>query len=335
MERLQALHRWVSRFYTVPFEALTPASADASFRRYFRLHTSGGSVILMDAPPEKEDCHSFVRVAEIFSRAGLNVPKVLQWDSQEGFMILTDFGPISYLQALQAPGVTSQRVSELYADALAALVRLQQASHPEILPAYDQHLLRRELELFPQWYVQGHLGLDWGGESREVFDKVTTTLLRAIEQQGRVFVHRDYHSRNLMLCEPNPGVLDFQDAVYGPVTYDVVSLLKDAYIAWDEEQLLDWLVRYWERARGAGVPVDPDFGAFYQDFEWMGVQRHLKVLGIFARLCQRDGKTGYLADMPRVAQYLTRTCRRYKELQLLGMLLEKMWEIETVSGLTF
>ena len=319
----------------MPFEAIRPASSDASFRRYFRVMTPEGSRILMDAQPDKEDCHSFVRVSRLFAEAGVHVPRILAWEEKLGFMMLEDFGETSYLSALQTGEGRGRGADTLYGNALGALVQIQRASRDGVLPLYDRTLLQREIDLFPEWYVQKHLGIVWTTQERATFGAVVQGLLEAIDGQARVWVHRDYHTRNLMVASPDPGVLDFQDAVQGPVTYDAVSLLKDAYIDWEETRVLDWLVRYWEQARAAGIPVGEDFGAFYQDFEWMGVQRHLKVLGIFARLAQRDGKTGYLADMPRVEKYLMMACRRYKALQPLVPILERLWQIPSRTGYTF
>ncbi len=333
--RRQALHQWLTLYSPVPFEAIQPASSDASFRRYFRVMTPEGSRILMDAPPDKEDCHPFVRVSRLFAEAGVHVPRILAWEEKLGFMILEDFGETSYLSALQTGGGQGWSADTLYGNALGALVQIQRASRDGVLPPYDRTLLQREIDLFPEWYVQKHLGVVWTTQERVTFGAVVQGLLDAIEGQARVWVHRDYHTRNLMVASPDPGVLDFQDAVQGPVTYDAVSLLKDAYIDWEEARVLDWLVRYWERARAIGIPVGEDFGAFYQDFEWMGVQRHLKVLGIFARLAQRDGKTGYLADMPRVEKYLMTACRRYKALQPLVPILERLWQTPSRTGYTF
>ena len=215
------------------------------------------------------------------------------------------------------------------------MIRFQRASREGELPAYDEPLLRRELDLFPDWYVAHHLGRTLDDRQRADLEDVFARVLANNLAQPRVFVHRDYHSRNLMVCDANPGVLDFQDAVYGPVTYDLVSLLRDAYIAWDEERQLDWAVRYWERARAAGVAVDPDFGTFWRDFEWMGVQRQIKVLGIFARLCHRDGKSGYVNDMPLVMKYLRGACGRYRDLAPMLVLLDALEDRAPTVGYTF
>src|SRR5690606_1503742 len=254
----------------------------------------GRSFVAMDAPPEREDCRPFVRVAALLAEAGVHAPTVHAQDLEQGFLLPSDLGTTTYLAALD-----EQRAPALFADATEALVRWQLATRPGTLPPYDEALLRRELSLFPEWYLGRHLGVELGPAERHALEQVFDALVRSALAQPRVFVHRDYMPRNLMVCEPNPGVLDFQDAVHGPITYDFVSLMRDAFISWDEEQVLDWTVRYWERARRAGLPVDADFGEFWRSFEWMGLQRHLKVLGIFARINYRDGKAKYLADTPR------------------------------------
>jgi len=318
--------------------AITPASADASFRRYFRA-TFGTpppradgrrTLIVMDAPPAKEDSAPFVHVARLLREAGVHAPEVLAADLERGFLLLTDLGDRTYLSALDADSA-----APLYSDAIDALVRWQCASREGELPPYDEALLRRELDLFPDWYVARHLGLALTAAQAETLAAAFRLVLDNNLAQPRVYVHRDYHSRNLMVCELNPGVLDFQDAVYGPITYDLCSLLRDAYVVWDEERQIDWAVRYWERARRAGLPVDADFAAFWRDFEWMGVQRQLKVLGIFARLCHRDGKAGYLADMPRVMGYLRGACARYPALAPLLRLLDELEGRQPAVGYTF
>ncbi|MDA8224711.1 MAG: phosphotransferase [Betaproteobacteria bacterium] len=310
---------------------LTGVGADASFRRYFRVHLSNGEhYIVMDAPPQHEDCLPFIRVAELFAGAGVRVPRVLERDVAQGFLLLTDFGDTTYLSALNA-----ETADALYLAAIDALVRIQAASRADMLPVYDRALLERELQLFPDWYLARHLGVEPDEGQLRRLHLVFARLLDNALTQSPVYVHRDYHSRNLMVVEDGPGILDFQDAVYGPITYDLVSLFKDAYIGWEEERVLDWTIRYWERARRAGLPVPADFAAFYRDFEWMGVQRHLKVLGIFSRLCHRDGKPGYLADMPRVLEHVRKTVLRYSELAPLAGLLDT-WHGERVQdGLTF
>lgn len=311
-------------------DTLRPASADASFRRYFRVDGAHGSVIVMDAPPEREDCEPFVRVARLLGDAGLHVPRVLEWARTEGFMLLTDLGETTYLQRLDGDNAAA-----LYRDAIEALVRLQGIAAQAVVPAYDRPVLARELALFPQWYVQRHCGVALSEDERHRLEQVFGLLLDCHLGEPCVLVHRDYHSRNLMLAEPRPGILDFQDAVWGPISYDLVSLLRDAYIAWDEALQIDWAVRYWERARKAGLPVRADFAEFWRDFEWMGVQRQLKVLGIFARLWHRDGKAGYLADLPRVWRYAHATAMRYRELRPLALLLERLAGTQRTAGYTF
>ncbi|MCX7673878.1 MAG: phosphotransferase [Thiobacillaceae bacterium] len=330
MERLTRLKAWVEEVLPEPLQTLAPASADASFRRYFRVRTAAASYIVMDAPPAHEDCRPYVHVARLLRAAGVNTPQILAQNLDEGFLLLTDFGDTTYLAALDAANA-----DRLYRDANAALVRLQLATRAGELPEYDRELLTRELRLFPDWYLDRHLGCRLSPSQREVLETAFARILANNLAQPRVYVHRDWHSRNLMVTDPNPGVLDFQDAVHGPITYDLVSLYKDAYIAWDEERVLDWVIRYWEAARQAGLPVRSDFAEFYRDFEWMGVQRHLKVLGIFARLYHRDGKDGYLKDMPRVLDYLRRACARYGELVPLLRLLEAIEGRQPQVGYTF
>ena len=322
--RLQSLSQWTAKALGTGAFALAPASADASFRRYFRITPvftwhGHSTLIVMDAPPAQEDCRPFVHVAGLLRSAGLNAPEVLAGDPEQGFLLLTDLGTRTYLTALDAASAPA-----LYRDATDALIRWQQATRDPALPPYDEALLARELALFPEWYVGRHLGVTLTPAQHTTLAEAFRRILDNNLAQPRVFVHRDFHSRNLMLCEPNPGILDFQDAVLGPITYDLVSLLRDAYIEWEEPQQIDWAVRYWERARGAGLPVDADFGAFWRDFEWMGVQRQLKVLGIFARLNHRDGKAAYVDDMPRVLRYLRGACARYRALEPLRRLLDDL-----------
>jgi N-acetylmuramate 1-kinase len=320
LDRLEQLRRWLEGVLGTSAFALAPASGDASFRRYFRVtRPSGGSLIAMDAPPEKEDCRPFVHAAGLLRGAGVHVPAIHAQSVSEGFLLLSDLGATTYLQALDADSA-----DRLYRDAIDALVRIQAASAPGALPEYSEQLLLNELRLFPDWYVARQLGRELSPAQRAVLDGAFALLLENNLAQPKVFVHRDYHSRNLMVCEPCPGILDFQDAVYGPITYDLVSLLRDAYIEWDEERVLDWAIVYWEAAREARLPVASDFAAFYRDFEWMGAQRQLKVVGIFARLCYRDGKEAYLKDQPLVMRYLRRTCERYGELAPLAGLLGEL-----------
>ncbi|WP_301101790.1 phosphotransferase [Propionivibrio sp.] len=343
MPRTVLLRDWLDRHFLPQYPdqelSLAPASTDASFRRYFRLTLPDNSTrIVMDAPPEHEDCRPFLKVAMLLRDAGVHVPDVYAQDLAQGFLLLSDLGHTTYLDVLNASTAPA-----LYRDANAALVGIQLASRPGVLPAYDHALLSRELDLFPDWYVARHLGitLDSGQQAtlRSVFAKILANNLA----QPQVFVHRDYHSRNLMVCAEggvssfptNPGIIDFQDAVYGPITYDLASLYRDAYIHWEEAQELDFVIRYWEMARQAGLPVHADFHDFYRDYEWMGAQRQIKVLGIFARLSQRDGKDGYLKDMPTVMAYLRQTCERYLELRPLARLLDQLKQRPVDAAYTF
>jgi aminoglycoside/choline kinase family phosphotransferase len=331
LDRVEQLQRWLSA--TLGGELrIAPASDDASFRRYFRVRRgeSQPSLIAMDAPPDKESCAQFVRVAGLFAQAGVHVPAIHVQDLVQGFLLLSDLGDTTYLNALN-----QRSAGSLYGHALDALIRIQAASRPGALPDYDRDLLEREMRLFPDWYIARQLQRELAPAHAENLEKAFSAILANNLAQPRVFVHRDYHSRNLMVCEPCPGILDFQDAVYGPITYDLVSLLRDAYIAWEEDRVIDWTVRYWEKARNAGLPVAGDFATFYRDFEWMGVQRQLKVLGIFARLSIRDGKNGYLKDQPRVMGYLRRACERYRELMPLARLLDELDATEKRVGYTF
>jgi aminoglycoside/choline kinase family phosphotransferase len=331
LDRRQQLQRWIEARLNASPLVLEPASADASFRRYFRVRAAGLSLIVMDAPPEHEDCRPFVRVARLLAEAGVHVPRVIAEDLEQGFLLLSDLGTTSYLQALK-----NDTADELFRDAIDALLRWQLASRPDALPPYDKALLTREMKLFPEWYLQRHLGLTPNPAQLQALDVVFALILNNNLAQPAVYVHRDYMPRNLMVCEPNPGVLDFQDAVYGPITYDVASLFRDAFVSWDEERVLDWTARYWEKAKRAGLPVDSDFGSFYRDFEWMGLQRHLKVLGIFARLHYRDGKCGYLEDAPRFVGYVRAVAVRYNPLRPLLTLLDAIEDKpQARTGYTF
>ena len=332
--RLTQLKQWlhgISSPSVLP-DSLRPASSDASFRRYFRIDGSDGTTyIAMDAPPPQEDVRPFIHVAEVFGATGVSVPQVIAQDAERGFLLLSDLGSTTYLHQL-----THDSAHKLYIDAIDALVLIQVQSQPEIFPEYDRALLLKELMLFPDWYIGKHLGLTLSEQQNATLNKVFEALLANNLAQPQVYVHRDYHSRNLMVLEQgNPGILDFQDAVYGPITYDLVSLLRDAYIQWDEEMVLDWAIRYWERAKRAGLPVNPDIDAFYRDFEFMGVQRHLKVLGIFARLYHRDGKDAYLKDLPLVMEYTRNAANRYTALKPLVRLLDELEQKTPQVGYTF
>jgi aminoglycoside/choline kinase family phosphotransferase len=326
--RALALTQWLTA-QRVPVGDIAPASSDASFRRYFRITLvqawppaqAASTLIAMDAPPPMEDCRPFVHVAKLLETAGVHVPHIVAADLAQGFLLMSDLGTRTYASALD-----EQTAADLYGDALDALVAMQRLDCKDALPPYDDALLRRELALFPDWYVARHRERTLTSAQRATLARVFDAIVANNLAQPHAFVHRDYHSRNLMVASPNPGVLDFQDAVFGPITYDLVSLLRDAYVEWSDERQIDWAARYFERARKSGLPVGRDFGAFWRDFEWMGVQRQIKVLGIFARLKVRDGKAGYVADMPRVMGYLRRAAARYRELAPLLPLLDALDE---------
>lgn len=342
--RREAFDRWLASLagrFGLDAASARPASADASFRRYFRVDGQPRSCIVMDAPPSHEDCRPFVQVAQLLRGAGLNAPEVLAWDEPQGFMLLGDLGHTTYLSQLDPQQPHEPQTRTLYLDATDALVRLQGIAAEGQVPPYDRELLTRELMLLPDWYIARYRNVTLGNEQKNVLQASFDLILANNLAQPKVLVHRDYHSRNLMVCPPlgeggpNPGILDFQDAVWGPISYDLVSLLRDAYIEWDEEVQLDYGARYWESARKAGLPVDADFGNFWRDVEWMGLQRHIKVLGIFCRLCFRDGKSGYLKDLPLVWRYAHRVCTRYNGLGPLARLLEEIEGTERQAGYTF
>ncbi|HSU77703.1 MAG TPA: phosphotransferase [Burkholderiales bacterium] len=319
-DRRSRLERWLAAELRGAHFALTPASEDASFRRYFRATLDdGASFVIMDAPPEKEDCRPFVHVARLLHEAGVHAPEVHAADLAAGFLLLSDLGTRTYLAELNAGNADA-----LMRDATDALLRWQLATRPGELPPYDEALLRRELNLFPEWYVGRHRGLTLSSAQALALEGIFATLVKSALAQPAVYVHRDYMPRNLMVSEPNPGVLDFQDAVLGPISYDMVCLVRDAFISWDEERELDWSVRYWEKARAARLPVPVQFAEFWRALEWMGLQRHLKVLGIFARINYRDGKPRYLEDTPRFLRYARAVAARYGELAPLARLLDEI-----------
>lgn len=329
--RLQQLEEWLNPklpalfaargWGAVPVASLTAASSDASFRRYFRWQGGEHSLIVMDAPPPQENCQPFVQVAALLAEAGLNVPQILAADLERGFLLLNDLGRQTYLDVINADNADA-----LFADALKALLAFQQLPMTAPLPSYDDALLRRELQLFPEWYVQRHLGVQLTETQQARWQRVSQLLINSALTQPKVLVHRDYMPRNLMLSQPNPGVLDFQDAVYGPVTYDVTCLFKDAFLSWPEARVQGWLRQYWEQARELGIPVQAELEDFLRASDLMGVQRHLKVIGIFARICHRDGKPRYLGDVPRFFAYIDEVLARRPELAELGQLLAELRE---------
>ncbi len=348
---------------------LRPASVDASFRRYFRVDSANGSCIIMDAPPDKEDCRPFVNIAGLMAAAGLRVPQVLAWQPAHGFLLLSDLGTQTMMQAMDK--TNPQANHSLYLQALDALLTWQLASRPGVLPPYDEALLRRELELFPDWYLARHRGVAVDGEVRRTLDDSFKLIIEHNLRWPSVFVHRDFMPRNLIVptlatagaalppegavspwggpaakrdradtrlgedSKARLGVLDFQDAVYGPITYDIASLMRDAFLSWEEDFVLDITIRYWDKARAVGLPVGDDFGEFYRGVEWMGLQRHLKIAGIFARLTLRDGKPHYLADTPRFIGYIRATASRYRELKPLLRLLDRIEGTQDATGFAF
>ncbi|NCX87946.1 MAG: aminoglycoside phosphotransferase [Betaproteobacteria bacterium] len=326
--RQQQLKAWLLKLaakHSLDPEQLEIASADASFRRYFRVvcQDQRKSLIVMDAPPAHEDVRPFVAVARLFADAGMTTPAIVEEAPELGFLLLEDFGDHTYLQVLDQHRPESERValaSALYREAGSALCSIQLATRANQLPLFDASRLRDEMELWPRWYIERHKGKTLSQAQRLIIDQAFDCIVARCLAQAQVYVHRDFHSRSLMLLAGarNPGVLDFQDAVIGPITYDLVSLWRDAYIAWDEEVQLDGLIRWWDQARKRGLPVDDAFSDFWTAFEWVGLQRHLKILGIFARLHYRDGKERYLADLPVVLSYTLPVLMRYQELAALA-----------------
>jgi aminoglycoside/choline kinase family phosphotransferase len=336
--RLAQLTSWLNTLGLVEVASRRPASTDASFRRYFRLDVLphlqdklGPTLIAMDAPPERENVPAFIHVAGLLQGAGVNVPAIVARDVPNGFLLLSDLGTTTYLQRLDA-----DNAAFMYSDAVDTLIKFQLHSQPGVLPEFDRAFVLRELNLFPEWFIERHLGVAMTAEQKAQLDAVFDTIAANVLAQQQVYMHRDFHSRNLMFMENhNPGVLDFQDAVFGPVTYDLASLLRDAYIQWDEEIVLDWVVRYWQSAKKVGLPVNPDIDAFYRDFEFMALQRHLKILGIFCRLNYRDGKSIYMGDLPTVIDYVRKTANRYTALKPLVRLLDTFEDKAPQVGYTF
>ena len=316
-QRLALLEDWLHRLPGLAGSRIEPASDDASFRRYFRVSTKGGTFIAMDSPPDKEAVEPFMRIAEQMRSVGLHVPEVLAHDTERGFLLVSDLGSRLYLEALNA-----DTVERLYGDALSALAVIQACAPTQGLPSYDAALLRRELELFPQWLLERRLGLNLSPEERSALEQVFRLLIDAALEQPRVFVHRDYHSRNLMVtASPSPGILDFQGAVLGPVTYDLVSLLRDCYVRWPRDKVQDWAWGYFELAVQSGILRAEHEGDFQRWFDLMGVQRQLKASGIFTRLYLRDGKPGYLEDIPRTLGYVLEVAPSYPSLAPLADLI--------------
>jgi N-acetylmuramate 1-kinase len=340
--RQAAFTQWLAA--TAPAQQLATASlriasADASFRRYLRIDTdSGESRIIMDAPPDKEDCKPFVKIAQLLQGAGLLAPQVLAWDEPQGFMLLTDLGGQTMMQGMNME--QAQANLPRYLQAVDTLLAWQLFSKPGVLPAYDEALLRRELALFPDWYLAQHRQVTLDAAQQNTLQSAFDLIVKRNLAAPQVYVHRDFMPRNLMLSEPDRlGVLDFQDATYGSLCYDVASLMRDAFLTWEEDFVLEVSVRYWEKARKQGLmdfeDWHADFGSFYRAVEWMGLQRHLKVAGIFARLTLRDGKDKYLADAPRFIHYIRNCCHRYRELGPLLKLIDDIEGLQAASGFQF
>ena len=333
-DRKSQLADWLKQYetgYGLKLKTLRPASSDASFRSYFRVDGDNTTYIVMDSPGKEDNVAPFIQVDKLFASAGVNVPEILEEERRKGFLLLTDLGLKTFLDVLD-----HDNADRLMDDATTALVKIQKASRPGVLPDYTAELLRKELELFPEWYLKRHLGMEITPALRSMLDRTFSLIIVKNLSQPNVYVHRDYMPRNLMLTEKNnPGILDFQDAVYGPVSYDIACLFRDAFISWDEAQVLDWTIRYWEKARFAGIPVPGDFGAFWEDIEWMAIQRHLKVLGIFARINYRDGKPKYLTDTPRFLNYVKSTSHCFDALRPLSRLIDQIMGEEEQVGYTF
>ena len=339
--RLDVVISWLATYRAADdstWQQIARASEDASFRRYFRVtSTSGATAIVMDAPPPQEDVRPFVNMTHLLASGGVHVPQLFAADEVRGFLLLGDMGSATYLSALQS--ADSERRDALFSDAITTLVQLQQIDPGRArtaLPRYDEALLRREITLFPDWYLDRHCNAALSKDEKNALERVYATLIASALAQPTVLVHRDYMPRNLMVTpERNPGVLDYQDAVIGPITYDVASLMRDAFLSWEEPQIIDWVVRYWDQAKKAGLPVRADFSEFYREMEWMGLQRHLKVLGIFARINYRDGKPKYLADTPRFVAYVRHVAKRYQAFAALLRLFDRLEGNAAKVGYTF
>lgn len=334
MQRQSELKNWLEALYPQRAFNLEFAAADADFRRYFRaVFSDGQTVVCMDAPPDKMSVAPYLKVQKLFDM--VNVPQVQHVDESQGFMVLNDLGNTTFLTAMQhEPSEIAHKA--LLLEAIDELIVLQKNSQAGVLPEYDREVMLREINLFPEWFVAKELGKPLNFKKKQLWQQTVDVLLPPLLAQPQVYVHRDFIVRNLMLQKDRPGVLDFQDALYGPISYDLVSLLRDAFIEWEEEFVLDLVIRYWEKARAAGLPVPENFDEFYRWFEWMGVQRHLKVAGIFARLYYRDGKDKYRPEIPRFLNYLRRATRRYHDLApLYALLVELVGDDELETGYTF
>lgn len=321
-QRLIQLHTWLAAVLEAPMQRLEPVTGDCSFRRYFRVYSNDTRYIVMDAPPDKENCDAFIAIAKSFYQLGLTVPVIYAEDLDQGFLLLTDFGDALYLDRLNA-----RTANKLYTRAIDDLLRIQSCQQIEnyVLPEYDRELYQKEIALFRDWYLAVHLGVELSSEETSVLAHISELLIEEALSQPQVCTHRDYHSRNLMFIADgaSPGILDFQDAVWGPITYDLLSLLKDCYIDWPEKKVEAWVLSFQKKAVKTGILAVDDPKQFLRWFDWIGLQRHLKCLGIFARVHHRDHKSSYLQYLPRTLAYAKRVCDRYKELMPLKPLLEK------------
>src|SRR5690554_2632008 len=336
--RLVLLRKWlqgIASQHQLALDTLQPASADASFRRYFRVQAGTTTLIVMDAPPDREDCGPFLHVSKLLQQAGLRVPAIHAENRQDGFLLLSDLGEQTYFQAITA-GLSDLRLQRLYREALGALVRLQHASCKG-LPQYNAARLHAELEVFPEWYVDRHCGVQLTDADRAVMQDAFALLVDDSVKQPTVLVHRDFHSPNLMVGsdDADPGIIDYQDALCGPITYDIASLVMDARTTWEEPQQLDWAIRYWEAAQATGLPVPDDCANFHRAYEWMGLQRNLRILGVFARPPTRDGKHHYLDHLPRVSAYVRQVASRYVAFGKLLRLIDKIENRQVITGYTF
>jgi aminoglycoside/choline kinase family phosphotransferase len=336
--RLTELKAWLRGLdlpHGIDIDTLRPASSDASFRKYYRLQSGSTTVIAMDAPPQHEDCQPFIEVAAMLAQGGLKVPAILAQDTRAGFLLLSDLGHQTFYQAIQA-GLDDVQLQTLYRGALRALVQIQKIP-ASTLPAYDADRLMQELTVFPEWYAQTHCQVVLGDTEMNTLHAVFEALVADNSRQSTVLVHRDFHSPNLMVGDTAnaPGIIDFQDALAGPISYDIASLVMDARTTWEEPQQLDWAIRYWEAAKTAGLAISPDFADFHREYEWMSLQRNLRILGVFARLSHRDGKHGYLDHIPRVSNYARQVAGRYSELRPLLRILDKLEDRQVITGYTF
>ena len=319
LKRIDLLRDWLSKKLEIDF-SISTASSDASFRKYFRIKTLDDSFIVMDAPPQNQSIETFLKIRKILNTIEVNVPEIYEEDKALGFILMQDFGSDTYLDVLN--GENQQR---LYNDSIQSLIQMQKFVKKDFCQSYTNKILFDEMALFIEWYLKKYKKIELSNKEYEDLVTCFEEISKKVFSQEKFFVHRDYHSRNLMIQKSNnPGILDFQDALVGPITYDLVSLLKDAYIEWDEEIVLDHLVRYWEKAKSNNLITNLEFSNFYKDFECMGIQRHLKILGIFARLSIRDKKNQYLENIPLVEKYLMDATERYRDFHQLRIFLGKV-----------